>query len=147
MPTYEYLCKACGQRLEIVQSFSDAALTTCEACGGDLRKVFSAAGLIFKGAGWHIKDYAAGSTTSGAKPSTGGDGGTSGTSGSSDTGSAKGPDKGPEKGPEKRSETGREKSTGAAASGSTAASSGSSTGTSSGPGPKRPPKTSSTAKD
>ena len=143
MPTYEYLCKACGQRLEIVQSFSDAALTTCEACGGDLRKVFSAAGLIFKGSGWHIKDYAAGSTTSGAKPSTGGDGGTSGTSGSSDTGSAKGP----EKGPEKRSETGREKSTGAAASGSTAASSGSSTGTSSGPGPKRPPKTSSTAKD
>ena len=65
MPTYEYACRACGEHLEVVQSFSDDALTVCEACGGELRKVFSAAGLIFKGSGWHIKDY-----SSGAKPST-----------------------------------------------------------------------------
>jgi putative FmdB family regulatory protein len=58
MPTYEYLCRACGERLEVVQSFADSALTTCGACGGELRKVFSAAGLIFKGSGWHVKDYA-----------------------------------------------------------------------------------------
>ena len=61
MPTYEYACRACEHRFEVVQSFSDAALTTCEACGGELRKVFSAAGLIFKGSGWHIKDYSSGS--------------------------------------------------------------------------------------
>lgn len=65
MPTYEYACRACGKHLEVVQSFSDDALTVCEECGGELRKVFSAAGLIFKGSGWHIKDY-----SSGAKPST-----------------------------------------------------------------------------
>ena len=65
MPTYEYLCRACGERLEVVQSFSDDPLTVCEACGGELRKVFSAAGLIFKGSGWHVKDYATGGAASG----------------------------------------------------------------------------------
>ncbi len=59
MPTYEYACRDCGEHLEVVQSFKDDALTTCPACTGSLRKVFSAAGLIFKGSGWHIKDYAA----------------------------------------------------------------------------------------
>jgi putative FmdB family regulatory protein len=58
VPTYEYACRACGEHREVVQSFSDPALTTCESCGGELRKVFSAAGLIFKGSGWHVKDYA-----------------------------------------------------------------------------------------
>jgi putative FmdB family regulatory protein len=66
MPTYEYACRSCEEHLEVVQSFKDDALTVCESCGGELRKVFSAAGLIFKGSGWHIKDYSssAKSTTS-----------------------------------------------------------------------------------
>jgi putative FmdB family regulatory protein len=72
MPTYEYLCRSCGDRIEVVQSFSDDALSVCDACGGELRKVFSAAGLIFKGSGWHVKDYAAG-----AKGASGGTGGSS----------------------------------------------------------------------
>ncbi len=60
MPTYEYACKACDHRFEIVQSFSEDALTTCPDCEQDaLRKVYNAAGIIFKGDGWHIKDYAA----------------------------------------------------------------------------------------
>jgi putative FmdB family regulatory protein len=57
MPTYEYACRQCGEHLEVVQSFKDDALTTCPNCQGELRKVFSAAGIIFKGSGWHIKDY------------------------------------------------------------------------------------------
>ena len=44
MPTYQYACTACGENLEVVQSFTDAALTECPACGGALRKVFSAVG-------------------------------------------------------------------------------------------------------
>lgn len=80
MPTYEYACRACGQHLEVVQSFADDALTECEACGGELRKVFSAAGLIFKGSGWHVKDYASGSRSA---PSGGGGGG--GDGGTADT--------------------------------------------------------------
>lgn len=58
MPTYEYACKDCGEHLEVVQSFKDEPLTECPTCDGSLRKVFSAAGIIFKGSGWHVKDYA-----------------------------------------------------------------------------------------
>lgn len=64
MPTYEYACRDCGEHLEVVQSFKDDPLTVCPACEGSLRKVFSAAGIVFKGSGWHIKDYA--SSPSGA---------------------------------------------------------------------------------
>jgi putative FmdB family regulatory protein len=56
MPTYEYACQDCGEHLEVVQSFKDEALTTCGACGGRLRKVFSAAGIIFKGSGYYVTD-------------------------------------------------------------------------------------------
>ena len=56
MPTYEYACKECGEHLELVQSFKDAALTECGRCGGELRKVFSAAGIIFKGSGYYVTD-------------------------------------------------------------------------------------------
>lgn len=56
MPTYEYACKACGERLEVVQSFSDAALTECPSCGGELRKVFSPVGIAFKGSGFYKTD-------------------------------------------------------------------------------------------
>ena len=57
MPTYEYRCKACGQELEVVQSFTDDALTTCEACGGQLRKVFGNVGIAFKGSGFYKNDW------------------------------------------------------------------------------------------
>jgi putative FmdB family regulatory protein len=56
MPTYEYACKACGQHLEIVQSFKDSALTECPACGGPLRKVFGNIGITFKGNGFYKTD-------------------------------------------------------------------------------------------
>ncbi|HEY8341069.1 MAG TPA: FmdB family zinc ribbon protein [Egibacteraceae bacterium] len=56
MPTYEYACRDCGEHVEVVQSFKDAPLTTCGVCGGPLRKVFSAAGIIFKGSGYYVTD-------------------------------------------------------------------------------------------
>ena len=56
MPTYEYACRDCGEHVEVVQSFKDAPLETCGACGGALRKVFSAAGIIFKGSGYYVTD-------------------------------------------------------------------------------------------
>jgi len=49
MPTYEYECLTCHERLE-------AALTTCPKCGGELRKVFSAVGIVFKGSGFYKND-------------------------------------------------------------------------------------------
>ncbi len=90
MPTYEYLCRECGTRLEVVQSFSDDSLTVCDDCGGELRKVFSAAGLIFKGSGWHIKDYSgSGSGASGATSGPRDSGGSKGSSGPSDASGSK----------------------------------------------------------
>ena len=56
MPTYQYACTACGHELEAVQSFTDAALTECPECGGALRKVFSAVGVVFKGSGFYKTD-------------------------------------------------------------------------------------------
>ncbi len=85
MPTYEYACRTCGEHLEVVQSFKDDALTECPACQGQLRKVFSAAGIIFKGSGWHVKDYASAGKR-GASSSSGSSGSSS--EGSSSEGSA-----------------------------------------------------------
>ena len=56
MPTYDYRCKACGHELEVFQSFTDDPLTTCEACGGELRKLFGAPGIAFKGSGFYKND-------------------------------------------------------------------------------------------
>lgn len=56
VPTYQYTCSSCEELLEVVQSFSDEALSVCPKCGGELRKVFSAAGVVFKGAGFYKTD-------------------------------------------------------------------------------------------
>ncbi len=56
MPTYEYLCTACGHDLEVVQSFSDDPLVTCPECGGTLRKVFGSVGIVLKGSGFYKTD-------------------------------------------------------------------------------------------
>jgi putative FmdB family regulatory protein len=56
MPTYDYACTECGDRTEVVRSFSDAPPTTCTVCGGLLRKVFSPVGIVFKGSGFYRTD-------------------------------------------------------------------------------------------
>ena len=56
MPTYQYRCTECGHDLEAVQKFSDAALTECPSCGGSLRKVYNAVGVVFKGSGFYRTD-------------------------------------------------------------------------------------------
>jgi len=56
VPTYEYACAECGERLEAVQKFSDDPLTVCPACGGRLRKLFSPVGIVFKGSGFYRTD-------------------------------------------------------------------------------------------
>jgi putative FmdB family regulatory protein len=34
MPTYEYECQTCHERVEAVQKFTDPSLTTCSAVRG-----------------------------------------------------------------------------------------------------------------
>lgn len=62
MPTYQYRCTECGRDLEAVQKFSDPALTECTTCGGSLRKVFNAVGVVFKGSGFYRTDSRAGAS-------------------------------------------------------------------------------------
>lgn len=64
MPKYQYQCKDCGEALEVQQSFTDDALTVCPTCGGDLRKVFGAVGVVFKGSGFYKTDSRSDSTSS-----------------------------------------------------------------------------------
>ncbi|WP_134324969.1 FmdB family zinc ribbon protein [Cumulibacter soli] len=71
MPTYQYACKNCGQQLEVVQSFSDDALTTCPECQGALRKVWGSVGVVFKGSGFYRNDSRGGSSSSLAANSSG----------------------------------------------------------------------------
>jgi len=56
MPTYEYACTECGNRVEAFQRIGDEPLTVCERCGGTLRKVFHPAGIVFKGSGFYATD-------------------------------------------------------------------------------------------
>ena len=58
MPIYEYLCRACGHRTEILHGINDPGPQFCPACGaeGKLRKAISAPSIVFKGSGWAKKD-------------------------------------------------------------------------------------------
>ncbi|HEY5783158.1 MAG TPA: FmdB family zinc ribbon protein, partial [Microlunatus sp.] len=56
MPTYQYRCTECSNELEAVQKFTDSALTDCPECTGQLRKVFNAVGVVFKGSGFYRTD-------------------------------------------------------------------------------------------
>ena len=57
MPTYEYKCRACGHTFDIVQKMSDDPLTHCPECAGELRKVFAAPAISFKGSGFYATDH------------------------------------------------------------------------------------------
>ena len=56
MPTYQYACTACSHEFEEVQSFSDDSLTKCPECTGEIRKIYSAVGVVFKGSGFYKTD-------------------------------------------------------------------------------------------
>ena len=56
MPTYEYICRSCGHTFDIVQPMSDASMTVCPECGGELRKVFAPPAISFKGSGFYATD-------------------------------------------------------------------------------------------
>lgn len=59
MPIYEYECKKCSHRFEIIQKFSDKAISKCEKCNGKVRKLIAPPALVFKGTGWYVTDYSA----------------------------------------------------------------------------------------
>ncbi|GIG70917.1 FmdB family zinc ribbon protein [Phytomonospora endophytica] len=85
MPTYQYACTKCGNELEAAQKFTDEPLKECPSCSGDLRKVFSAVGVVFKGSGFYRTDNRTGSSKESSKSTSATE-----TKSSSDAGSATG---------------------------------------------------------
>jgi len=55
---YEYLCKTCGHRFEVIQKFSDKPLKKCPKCGKAVERLVSTSSIKFKGSGWYVTDYA-----------------------------------------------------------------------------------------
>jgi len=59
MPTYNYKCSLCKNITLVMQKISDPPLTSCEKCEGELKRMITGGtGLIFKGNGFYITDYA-----------------------------------------------------------------------------------------
>ena len=69
MPTYDYLCDACGHELEVFQSMSASQKRKCPACGKLklVRQIGAGGGLIFKGSGFYQTDYRSDSYKKGAE--------------------------------------------------------------------------------
>ncbi len=57
MPLYEFRCESCGHEMETIVAFSDPLPTTCETCGGTLKKLLAAPAVQFKGSGFYLTDY------------------------------------------------------------------------------------------
>jgi putative FmdB family regulatory protein len=56
VPTYDYQCRSCGSITEVIHSMTEEGPTTCERCGGELRRVLYPTGIIFKGSGFYRTD-------------------------------------------------------------------------------------------
>ena len=80
MPHYDYRCTACGREVEVMHGIFDSGPTTCEHCGGAMRKALSTPAIHFRGSGWAKKDAAAS-----AKKATAKSGSPKGSDASSDT--------------------------------------------------------------
>ncbi len=58
MPVYTYRCESCGIQFDRHQSFHDEPLKRCPECNkNSLRKVYTPAGIVFKGSGWYATDH------------------------------------------------------------------------------------------
>ena len=58
MPIYEYACKNCSTKIEVLQGGDEAPLTECPSCNQHtLEKLISLAGFRLKGSGWYETDF------------------------------------------------------------------------------------------
>ncbi len=69
MPTYDYICRACGHEMELFQSMSEKPKRKCPECGAMKleRLIGTGAAVIFKGGGFYETDYRSESYKKGAE--------------------------------------------------------------------------------
>ncbi len=99
MPIYEYKCTN-GHVFDVIQKFSDEALTACQECGAPAVRVLHSPAIHFKGSGFHNTDY---------KTKRGGNGASS--EGSKDSGDSQGGDSKPSDSSSSESKSGDSKTT------------------------------------
>lgn len=87
MPTYDYRCNSCGHVFEELQSIKAEPLRDCPKCHQPhlVRLMAGGAGMIFKGSGFYLTDYAKSITSKSSAPSTPKSDSSSSTSSSSDS--------------------------------------------------------------
>jgi putative FmdB family regulatory protein len=56
LPLYEYQCRACRKTADVRHGFKETFEGKCEECGGEMARVYSAAGIVFKGSGFYLTD-------------------------------------------------------------------------------------------
>lgn len=56
MPLYEYKCAQCGELVDKRHGFDEPMTDKCEHCGGELKRSFNVAGIVFKGSGFYVTD-------------------------------------------------------------------------------------------
>jgi putative FmdB family regulatory protein len=56
LPIYEYQCASCGAVTDIKHGFKETTNETCPKCGGELKRLFNPAGIVFKGSGFYVTD-------------------------------------------------------------------------------------------
>ena len=95
MPTYEYICDACGAEFEKFQSIKADPIKTCPTCGKEQarRKISGGAAIIFKGGGFYETDYRSDSYNAAKKKDVEG---ASGATGDAKGGESKGSESKPE---------------------------------------------------
>jgi putative FmdB family regulatory protein len=59
MPTYDYICDACGHEFEVYESIMAPSRTDCPECKlpNLRRKIGPGAAILFKGSGFYQTDY------------------------------------------------------------------------------------------
>jgi putative FmdB family regulatory protein len=87
MPIYEYDCRQCDERMEMIQSISDPPYTHCPKCGGEIRKLVSSPAIQFKGSGFYKTDYASSASGGSSKSESKGESKSDSSSGSKSGGS------------------------------------------------------------
>jgi len=81
VPFYDYVCQACGRRIEVMHGVHATGPERCDACGGRMQRVISRPAIHFKGSGWAKVDAKGHSPSSGRSHGSGGAGGTDDTAG------------------------------------------------------------------
>ncbi len=97
MPFYDYVCQACGRRIEVMHGVHATGPERCDVCGGRMQRVISRPSIHFKGSGWAKMDARAHTATGGggresngpAADASGGDSAAKGDGATKDDGAAK----------------------------------------------------------